>query len=119
MNRCVSIFILAFAAIGPGVGDAEQSEQPGDAGRRIEYPTTRRVDHVDTYFGVKVPDPYRWLEDDVRQSKEVADWVAAENRVTAAYFESIPERETIRRRLTELWNFPQYSAPSRPAGDTT
>src|SRR5215831_20007091 len=49
---------------------------------RIEYPPTRRGDVVDDYHGTKVPDPYRWLEEDVRKSKEVAEWVAAQNRVT-------------------------------------
>ncbi len=68
------------------------------------------------YFGVKVADPYRWLEDDVRTSKEVADWVAAENKATFGYLESIPERDRIRRRLTELWNFPQYSSPHKEGG---
>jgi prolyl oligopeptidase len=82
----------------------------------FEYPKTRRVDRVDTYFDVKVPDPYRWLENDVRQDKEVADWVAAENRLTTRYLESIPERETIRRRLTQLWNFPQYLGAFKAGG---
>jgi prolyl oligopeptidase len=80
------------------------------AGDRIEYPPTRRVDQVDLYHGVKVPDPYRWLEADVRHSPEVAAWVAAENKLTARYLEAIPERPAIRRRLTEIWNFAQYSS---------
>ena len=83
---------------------------------RIEYPPTRRVEQIDVYHGVKVADPYRWLESDVRQSKEVADWVAAQNRVTFRYLEAIPERDSIRRRITELWNYPQYSLPFREGG---
>jgi len=83
---------------------------------RIEYPKTRRVDQVDTYFGVRLADPYRWLEADIRQSKEVADWVAAENKITSRYLASIREREPIRRRLTELWNFAQYSSPFKEGG---
>jgi prolyl oligopeptidase len=83
---------------------------------RIEYPPTRRGDQVDVYHGVKVADPYRWLEEDVRKSDEVAKWVEAENKVTFAYLEAIPERERIRRRLTELWNYERYSAPTRIAG---
>jgi prolyl oligopeptidase len=86
------------------------------AGQRIAYPVTRRVGHVDTYFGVKVADPYRWLETDVRESKEVARWVAAENEVTRRYLDSIPERSKIRRRLTELWNYAQYSPPRKEGG---
>jgi len=87
-----------------------------EAAPRIEYPQTRRTDHVDRYHGVEVADPYRWLEADVRQSREVADWVAAENAVTQAYLDAIPEREAIRRRLAELWDFPKYSAPFKVGG---
>jgi prolyl oligopeptidase len=79
----------------------------------LSYPETRRVDHVDTYHGTPVADPYRWLEEDVRKSKEVANWVAAENKVTFAYLEAIPERKKILDRITELYNFPKYSAPHK------
>ncbi len=64
-------------------------------------PVTKKVDHVDEYHGVKVPDPYRWLEDDVRTSTEVAAWVEAQNKVTFGYLESIPARKTIQDRLTK------------------
>jgi prolyl oligopeptidase len=83
---------------------------------RLSYPETRRIDHVDDYHGTKVADPYRWLEDDVRKSKDVADWVAAENKVTFAYLEAISERDAIKHRLTELWNYERYSAPHKVAG---
>jgi prolyl oligopeptidase len=81
----------------------------GDA--PLSYPKTKRVDQFDIYHGVKVPDPYRWLEDDVRDSQEVEAWVEAENKVTEAYLRTIPEREPIRKRLTELWNYERYSVP--------
>jgi prolyl oligopeptidase len=81
----------------------------------LKYPETRRVDDVDTYHGTEVADPYRWLEDDVRKSKDVADWVAAENKVTFAYLESIPQRKPIADRITQLWNYPKYSAPHKEA----
>ena len=77
----------------------------------IDYPKTKKVDQVDDYHGVKVADPYRWLETDVRTSKEVAEWVAAENRITFDYLGGIPEREPIRKRLTTLWNYEKYSVP--------
>jgi prolyl oligopeptidase len=83
------------------------------AGRAQDYPPTREVDHVDDYHGVKVRDPYRWLEADVRQSKDVAEWVAAQNRTTFAFLKSIPEREAIKKRLTDLWNYEKVSAPQR------
>ena len=112
MNRHFAFLILATAIIPAAWADEKPVPQAG----QIEYPNTRRVDHVDSYFGVKVADPYRWLEADVRHDKAVADWVAAENRVTARYLQSIPERETIRRRLTELWDFPQYGGAFKAGG---
>lgn len=82
----------------------------------MKYPETRRVDHVDEYFGVKVPDPYRWLEADVRESDEVAAWVKAENEVARKFLDAIPERPAIAKRLSELWNYERYSAPSEKGG---
>ena len=86
------------------------------AGEKLKYPQTKPVDHVDELHGVKVADPYRWLEDDVRQSKEVADWVAAENQVTAAYLAALPQRDAIKKRLTELWNYEKFGAPFKAGG---
>jgi prolyl oligopeptidase len=83
---------------------------------QIVYPETRRVDQVDDYFGVAVPDPYRWLETDVRQSDEVAQWVAEQNKVTFAYLEKLPYRAEIEKRLTQLWDFEKYGVPEK-AGD--
>jgi prolyl oligopeptidase len=83
---------------------------------RVVYPPTRRLDQVDTLHGSRVEDPYRWLEADLRTSRDVADWVAAQNRITADYLARIPEREPIRRRLTELWNHERLSPPYRVAG---
>ncbi len=83
---------------------------------RVKYPDTKKVDQIDDYHGTKVPDPYRWLETDVRVSKEVADWVEAQNQVTNAYLEGIPERKYIKKRITDLFNFEKYSAPSKEGG---
>ena len=77
----------------------------------FQYPETRTVDHVDTYHGVKVPDPYRWLEDDT--SADTAKWVEAQNKVTFAYLEKIPFRAQLNARLKQLYNYAKYSAPSR------
>jgi prolyl oligopeptidase len=82
----------------------------------LMYPKTKRVKQVDDYHGVKVADPYRWLEEDVRKSKEVAAWVEAENKVTFAYLDSIPQRKPLRERLTKLWNYERYSAPFKKGG---
>lgn len=78
-------------------------------GKSIDYPKTRRVDHVDDYFGTKIPDPYRWLENDT--AADVKAWVDAQNRVTFGYLEQIPYRAALKNRLEEIWNYPKYSAP--------
>ncbi len=83
---------------------------------RVAFPVTRRVDQVDMLHGTKVEDPYRWLEADLRTAKEVADWVAAQNKITAAYLASVPQREPIKRRLTELWNYEKIEPPRQVAG---
>jgi len=80
----------------------------------ITYPQARRSDVVDDYHGTKVADPYRWLED--VDSPETRAWVEAENRVTFAYLEQIPERERIRTRLTQLWDYPKYGSPFKKGG---
>lgn len=82
----------------------------------IKYPVTKKGDVVDTIFGATVPDPYRWLEDD--RSDETAAWVKEQNLVTFGFLEQIPYREEIRNRLTDLWNYERFSAPSRE-GDFT
>jgi prolyl oligopeptidase len=82
----------------------------------LPYPETPRVEHTDTYHGVEVADPYRWLEADVRESPEVAEWVVKQNDVARAYLDAIPERAAIERRLTELWNYERYSEPLEKAG---
>ncbi|HKJ91933.1 MAG TPA: prolyl oligopeptidase family serine peptidase, partial [Longimicrobiales bacterium] len=74
-----------------------------------EYPVTRKDSVVTDYFGTRVADPYRWLED--QNSPEVAQWVEAENAVTFAYLDQIPLRKTFRDRLTELWNSPSIGVP--------
>ncbi len=77
----------------------------------VKYPVTKTVEQVDDYFGVKVPDPYRWLEDD--NAAEVKEWVKAENEVTYGYLGRIPFREKIRARLTEIYDYPRFSPPVR------
>lgn len=82
----------------------------------ILYPETRKDETVDEYFGTKVPDPYRWLEDD--RSAETEAWVKAQNEVTNAYLARIPFREALKQRLEKLWNYEKVGAPFRE-GDFT
>jgi prolyl oligopeptidase len=100
-------WLAASVLAGTMLGWAVAEEQ------RLKYPNTRKGDQVDDYHGTKVADPFRWLEEDARQSKEVAAWIEAQNKVTFAYLEAIPERPRIRQRMTELWNYPRYSPPHR------
>lgn len=74
-------------------------------------PTTRTVDVVDDYHGTQVADPYRWLED--LDAPEVQAWIAAQNAASEAFLANVPQRETLRARLTELWNFARRSPPKR------
>ena len=80
----------------------------------VKYPPTRRDPTADTYFGTRVTDPYRWLED--QNSKEVATWVDSQNKVTFDYLAQIPLRATFKKELTKLINVPRVSTPSRVAG---
>ena len=78
---------------------------------KLEYPVTRKDDVEDSYFGTKVADPYRWLEDD--RSLETTSWVKEQNKVTFGYLEKIPYREEIKSRLSKIWNYEKFTAPFR------
>ncbi len=81
---------------------------------KLVYPDSPQVNQVDDYHGVQVADPYRWLED--LDSPQTRAWVEAQNRVTSAYLAAIPEREPVRKRLTELWNYERYGVPVKQGG---
>ena len=84
--------------------------------KKLDYPVTKKGDVKDTYFGVEVADPYRWLEDD--HSEETAEWVKAENKVTYNYLNQIPYREELKERLSSIWNYEKVGAPFKE-GDWT
>jgi prolyl oligopeptidase len=96
---------LLFSAVAVTAIDAQTL--PATPG----YPAAKRGSQVDDYHGTRVADPYRWLED--VDSPETKAWVEAENRVTFGYLAAIPERAAIQRRLTQLWNYPKYDAPTK------
>jgi prolyl oligopeptidase len=83
-------------------------------GLAVNYPVTRTVDQQDNYHGTSVADPYRWLED--ANSAETKVWVEAQNKVTQSYLGQIAERDTIKQRLTKLWNYERYSVPYQEGG---
>ncbi len=73
------------------------------------YPKAKKVDVVDNYFGTKVPDPYRWMEDE--NSPDVKKWIKEENELTFDYLSKIPYRKKIKKRLEKLWNYERQSVP--------
>jgi prolyl oligopeptidase len=94
MKRFFACAVLALAA-------------PAHA--QLAYPEARKADVVEEQFGVKVSDPYRWMED--ASSSELAGWIARQNELSAGYLARLPLREHFQKRLTELWNYPRTSAP--------
>ncbi len=101
MDSKIFLMTLITASAWAAEGNAQQ----------LEYPATRKQEHVDEYHGVKVSDPYRWLEDD--RSEETAAWVKAQNEVTFGYLRAIPFREKIFQDLEKAYNYPKYSAPKK------
>ncbi|AUW58254.1 S9 family peptidase [Sphingobium sp. SCG-1] len=79
----------------------------------LSYPQTRRLDLTEDHFGAKVIDPYRWLENDVRQDDAVRQWVTAENAVTEDYLKTVPGREIFKKRMAALYDYGRYSAPTK------
>src|SRR5688572_10415279 len=102
MIRKFSLFLLIFSFLVSAV----------PAQKRLDYPKPKKIEQVDNYHGTTVSDPYRWMED-APLNDDTKAWIESQNQLTDAYFETIPEREAIRKRLTELWNYERYSAPSR------
>src|SRR5437867_4531311 len=75
----------------------------------FKYPQPRKGDTVDDYFGTKVADPYRWMED--LNGTELKQWIDAENTTTVKYLDALPLRDQLKARITELYNYPRVSAP--------
>jgi prolyl oligopeptidase len=101
----------AFVSLAAAPAAAQSCAATGTA---LSYPVAKKVDQTDNYHGTAVADPYRWLED--ANSAETKAWVDAENKVTQSYLAQIPQREAIRQRLTELWNYERYSVPYKEGG---
>ena len=105
--------IALFATLGFAACSQEPAVEESAA---ISYPKSATVDHVDTYHGTEVADPYRWLENDVRESDDVSNWVGSQNEVTFAYLSAIEERALIEQRLTKLWDYERYGLPRKEGG---
>jgi len=100
----VSLFVLLNAGAQTSIAGSSDKML-----KTFEYPAARKADQVDDYHGVKVADPYRWLED--LDSQETRTWVEAENNLTFSFLSSIPAHKSIKDRLTKLWNYEKYGIP--------
>ena len=109
MFRKMTLLAVVLACV--GMVSAQMQPAAASAPAKATYPQTQTGDTVDDYFGTKVADPYRWLEDE--NSPETKAWVEAENKVTFAYLDTIPERAAIKARLTELWNYERFGNPRK------
>ena len=76
---------------------------------KFDYPESKKRDHIDDYFGTKISDPYRWLEK--LDSDETRDWIKQQNNFTEDYLSKIKIRDKIKKRLTDMWNYPKSSIP--------
>lgn len=101
-----SLFLIAVLIA--GLAACTQAPKPETVSN---YPVSAKVDSVDSYFGVPVEDPYRWMENDT--TKQVADWVTAQNEVTFSYLSNITYRDAVKKRLLELNDYEKLSAPFR------
>jgi prolyl oligopeptidase len=100
----MKIFLLGALCAGISCYNAH-----AQGGGKLMYPKARKANVSDNYFGTKVADPYRWMENDT--SAEVKTWVDAENRVTQDYLAQVPYRKAIHDHLTDIWNYTRYTAP--------
>jgi prolyl oligopeptidase len=107
-HAVVLCLALSFFALGFGWFAAETDTTP------LVYPKAKKVDQVDDYHGVKVADPYRWLED--TDSAETHEWVQEENKLTFSYLDQIPYRGAIRERMMKLWNYERFTVPEQHGG---
>jgi prolyl oligopeptidase len=102
--------VIASAGYSPA-GAAAAGAAPGEPATAPKYPVAQRADHFDEYHGVKVADPYRWMED--IDSPATRAWVEAQAHLTGEYLAAIPGRKKIAQRLKEIWNYERWSAPER------
>lgn len=106
MKRFVLLLALASVAANLQISAAEAD--------RFVYPQATKGKQVDNYFGTKVADPYRDLEN--ADSNATKKWIEAENKLTFDYLAAIPERKAINDKLTALWNYEKYTVPFREGG---
>ncbi|MFC7536570.1 prolyl oligopeptidase family protein [Sphingomonas sp. GCM10030256] len=107
--------VTAAEAAAPVSAEAP-AQQHTDTVVALSYPDTRRTDVAETQFGTAVADPYRWLENDVRTDAEVRSWVEAQNKVTDAFLDTLPGRDALKARMTQLYDYERTGVPVEKGG---
>jgi prolyl oligopeptidase len=111
MRYAAALLLLPLAAC--AVNDRPPAEAAAAPKASIVYPVTERQDVVETQFGIAVADPYRWLEDDVRENPKVRQWVAEQNALTDSYLATLPAKPHFQKRMTELFSYERYGIPRK------
>lgn len=113
----LSLFLAAASAPAPApLDEAAISVSSARDPSGLHYPLALRQSLVEEHFGVKVPDPYRWLENDLRTDPAVADWVARENALTRSYIDALPGRDALKGRMQALFAHGRYTVPRKAGG---
>lgn len=107
---------VSFAMMTPSIAVADDAATASDSYTVLKYPETKKGNLVEEQFGIKVADPYRWLEDDVRVNPEVAAWVKAENAVTDAYLDTLPGKDVLAARMKKLFDYERFGLPEKAGG---
>jgi prolyl oligopeptidase len=117
MRYALLLGVAAMSVTGPAyAADDQPTETATDSYTVIKYPETKTIPVTEEQFGVKVADPYRWLEDDVRTSKDVAAWVAEQKVVSDTYLDALPGKASLAAKMKALYNYERYSLPEKAGG---
>jgi len=106
LTLCLGLIVFGPSSLKVGAQSTGSSQKMI---KTYDYPVAKKVDQIDDYHGVKVADPYRWLEN--LDSAETRAWVEAENKLTFDFLNAIPVRAQIKERLTKLWNYEKFGVP--------
>src|SRR3546814_11506747 len=115
--RHAYLLLLPLLTLAGTQAPAMQATQAATAANpEFDYPATTRQDLVETHFNIEIADPYRWLENDVREDRQVRDWVTAQNVVTDANLAKLPGREILNTRINELYEYASFGIQEKQGG---
>ena len=113
----ISALLLGCAAISlPAVPLLAKDHEEMAESEALTYPETKTVDVIEEQFGEYISDPYRWLENDVREDEAVAAWVAAQNAVTDAHLEKLKGRDVLAGSMAKPFDYDQLNSPLEAGG---